>query len=85
MRVTRSGGFNRMDFEVLVDRLSDEQTCKSHLAAAIAWPLIESGGGCCSCATELVQKLQVARRELQLESTIAKPDDFGSSLMISPT
>lgn len=50
---------------------------KSHLAAAIGLALIENG---CRVlftrTTELVQKLQVARRELQLESAIAKLDKF---------
>ncbi|APO74760.1 IS21 family insertion sequence transposase IstB-like ATP-binding domain protein (plasmid) [Rhizobium etli 8C-3] len=50
---------------------------KSHLAAAIGLALIENGWRVLfSRTTELVQKLQVARRELQLESAIAKLDKF---------
>lgn len=50
---------------------------KSHLAAAIGLALIESGWRVLFMrTTELVQKLQVARRELQLESAIAKLDKF---------
>ncbi|MBV0893517.1 IS21-like element helper ATPase IstB [Paracoccus sp. Z118] len=50
---------------------------KSHLAAAIGLALIESGWRVLFArTTDLVQKLQVARRELQLEAAIAKLDKF---------
>ncbi|WP_259664110.1 MULTISPECIES: IS21-like element helper ATPase IstB [Rhizobium] len=50
---------------------------KSHLAAAIGLALIENGWRVLFMrTTELVQKLQVALRELQLESAIAKLDKF---------
>jgi DNA replication protein DnaC len=50
---------------------------KSHLAAAIGLALIENGRRVLfTRTTDLVQKLQVARRELQLESAIAKLDKF---------
>ncbi|XKM38241.1 IS21-like element helper ATPase IstB (plasmid) [Rhizobium ruizarguesonis] len=50
---------------------------KSHLAAAIGLALIENGWRVLfTRTTDLVQKLQVARRELQLESAIAKLDKF---------
>lgn len=50
---------------------------KSHLAAAIDLALIENGWRALfTRTTDLVQKLQVARRELQLESAIAKLDKF---------
>lgn len=50
---------------------------KSHLAAAIGLALIENGWRVLfTRTTDLVQKLQVARRELQLESVIAKLDKF---------
>ncbi len=50
---------------------------KSHLAAAIGLMLIENGWrGLFTRTTDLVQKLQVARRELQLEAAIAKLDKF---------
>lgn len=50
---------------------------KSHLAAAIGLALIENGWRVLFMrTTELVQKLQVARRELQLASAIAKLDKF---------
>lgn len=50
---------------------------KSHLAAAIGLALIENGWRVLfSRTTDLVQKLQVARRELQLEAAIAKLDKF---------
>ena len=50
---------------------------KSHLAAAIGLALIENGWRVLfTRTTDLVQKLQVARRELQLESAIEKLDKF---------
>ncbi|ATW03360.1 MAG: IS21-like element helper ATPase IstB [Parasphingorhabdus sp.] len=50
---------------------------KSHLAAAIGLALIENGSRVMfTRTTDLVQKLQVARRELQLEAAIAKLDKF---------
>jgi len=50
---------------------------KSHLAAAIGLALIENGWRVLfTRTTDLVQKLQVARRELQLEAALAKLDKF---------
>ena len=50
---------------------------KSHLAAAIGLALIENGWRVLfTRTTDLVQKLQVARRELALEAAIAKLDNF---------
>jgi len=50
---------------------------KSHLAAAIGLALIEKGWRVLFARTsDLVQKLQVARRELALESTLAKLDKY---------
>ncbi|WP_223428955.1 IS21-like element helper ATPase IstB [Tateyamaria pelophila] len=50
---------------------------KSHLAAAIGLALIENGWRVLfSRTTDLVQKLQVARRELQLEAALAKLDKY---------
>ena len=50
---------------------------KSHLAAAIGLGLIENGWRVLFArTTDLVQRLQVARRELALESTIAKLDKY---------
>lgn len=50
---------------------------KSHLAAAIGLALTENGWRVLfTRTTDLVQKLQVARRELQLEAAIAKLDKF---------
>jgi DNA replication protein DnaC len=50
---------------------------KSHLAAAIGFALVENGWRVLfTRTTELVQKLQVARRELILESAIAKLDKY---------
>ena len=50
---------------------------KSHLAAAIGLALLENGWRVLFArTTDLVQKLQVARRELQLENAIAKLDKF---------
>ncbi len=50
---------------------------KSHLAAAIGLGLIENGWRVLFArTTDLVQKLQVARRELALESVIAKLDKY---------
>jgi DNA replication protein DnaC len=50
---------------------------KSHLAAAIGLALVENGWRVLfTRTTDLVQKLQVARRELQLEAAIAKLDKF---------
>ena len=50
---------------------------KTHLAAAIGLALIEKGWRVLFARTsDLVQKLQVARRELALESTLAKLDKY---------
>lgn len=50
---------------------------KSHLAAAIGLALIENGWRVLfTRTTDLVQKLQVARRELNLEATINRLDRF---------
>ncbi len=50
---------------------------KSHLASAIGLALIENGWRTLFTRTsDLVQKLQVARRELSLESAIAKLDKY---------
>src|SRR5690554_6682722 len=50
---------------------------KSHLAAAIGLALIENGWRVLfTRTTDLVQKLQVARRELQLENAIDRLDRF---------
>ena len=50
---------------------------KSHLAAAIGLALIENGWRVLFTRTsDLVQKLQLARRELALEATIAKLDKY---------
>ncbi len=50
---------------------------KSHLAAAIGLGLVENGWRVLfSRTTDLVQRLQVARRELALESAIAKLDKY---------
>jgi DNA replication protein DnaC len=50
---------------------------KSHLAAAIGLALIENGWRVLFARTsDLVQKLQIARRELALEATIAKLDKY---------
>src|SRR5215467_6098657 len=50
---------------------------KSHLAAAIGLALVENGWRVLFMRTsDLVQRLQIARRELALESTIAKLDKY---------
>jgi DNA replication protein DnaC len=50
---------------------------KSHLAAAIGLALVENGWRVFfTRTTDLVQRLQVARRELTLESAIAKLDKY---------
>jgi DNA replication protein DnaC len=50
---------------------------KSHLAAAIGLALIENGWRVLFCRTsDLVQKLQIARRELALEAAIARLDKY---------
>jgi DNA replication protein DnaC len=50
---------------------------KSHLAAAIGLALVENGWRVLFMRTgELVQRLQIARRELSLESAIAKLDKY---------
>ena len=57
---------------------------KSHLAAAIGLALIENGWRVLFArTTDLVQKLQVARREIDLEAAINRLDRFESST-ISP-
>ena len=51
--------------------------CKSHLASAIGLALIENGYRVLfTRTTDLVQKLQQARRDLVLESALAKLDKF---------
>ena len=53
---------------------------KSHLASAIGLGLIENGWRVLFARTsDLVQKLQVARRELALEAAITRLDRFGRS------
>jgi DNA replication protein DnaC len=50
---------------------------KSHLAAAIGLALVENGWRVLFArTTDLVQKLQVSRRELALEAAIAKLDKY---------
>jgi len=50
---------------------------KSHLSAALGLALVENGWRVLfTRTTDLVQRLQVARRELALESTIAKLDNY---------
>lgn len=49
---------------------------KSHLAAAISTALIENGHRVLFTRTDLVQKLQAARRDLSLPGTLAKLDRF---------
>src|SRR6201985_1702318 len=50
---------------------------KSHLAAALGFALVEAGWGVLfTRTTDLVQRLQMARRELVLESAIAKLDKY---------
>jgi DNA replication protein DnaC len=50
---------------------------KSHLAAALGFALVENGWRVLfTRTTDLVQRLQIARRELLLEAAIAKLDKF---------
>jgi DNA replication protein DnaC len=50
---------------------------KSHLSAALGLALVENGWRVLFArTTDLVQRLQIARRELALESTIAKLDRY---------
>ena len=50
---------------------------KSHLAAALGFALVENGWRVLFVrTTDLVQRLQIARRELALEAAIAKLDKF---------
>src|SRR5215472_8841001 len=50
---------------------------KSHLAAALGFVLVENGWRVLfTRTTDLVQRLQIARRELALEAAIAKLDKF---------
>jgi len=60
---------------------------KSHLAAAIGLALVENGWRVLFTRTsDLVQRLQIARRELALESALAKLDKYRLLiLMTSPT
>ena len=52
-------------------------TGKSHLAAALGFALVENGWRVLfTRTTDLVQKLQLARRDLQLEAAIAKLDKY---------
>lgn len=50
---------------------------KSHLAAALGFALVENGWRVLfTRTTDLVQKLQIARRNLELESALAKLDKY---------
>lgn len=50
---------------------------KSHLSAALGYALVENGWRVLfTRTTDLVQKLQIARSELQLESALAKLDKY---------
>src|SRR6516164_8735818 len=50
---------------------------KSHLAAALGFALVENGWRVLfTRTTDLVQRLQIARRELALEAAIAKLDKY---------
>ena len=50
---------------------------KSHLAAALGFALVENGWRVLfTRTTDLVQRLQIARRELSLESAITKLDKY---------
>src|SRR5207302_3610560 len=50
---------------------------KSHLAAALGFALVENGWRVLfTRTTDLVQRLQIARRELALESAIARLDKY---------
>jgi DNA replication protein DnaC len=50
---------------------------KSHLGASLGLPLVENGWRVLyTRTTDLVQKLQTARRALQLEAAIAKLDKY---------
>ena len=52
-------------------------TGKSHLAAALSFALIENGWRVLFArTTDLVQRLQIARRELTLEAAIARLDKY---------
>jgi len=52
-------------------------TGKSHLAAALGFALVENGWRVLfTRTTDLVQRLQIARRDLTLEATIAKFDKY---------
>src|SRR6266478_6782463 len=52
-------------------------TGKSHLASALGFALVENGWRVLFArTTELVQRLQIARRELALEAAIAKLDKY---------
>ena len=52
-------------------------TGKSHLAAALGTALVDTGRGVLfTRTTDLVQKLQAARRDLALPATLAKLDRF---------
>jgi DNA replication protein DnaC len=52
-------------------------TGKSHLAAALGFALVENGWRVLfTRTTDLVQRLQIARRELTLEAAVAKLDKY---------
>jgi DNA replication protein DnaC len=52
-------------------------TGKSHLAAALGFALVENGWRVLFArTTDLVQRLQIARRELALEAAIARLDKY---------
>ena len=83
VRLVRSNLFYREakpHLRTLVDELFRQVPTgagKSHLSAAIGLALVENGWRVLFArTTDLVQRLQVARRELTLEATIAKLDRY---------
>src|SRR4051794_5466250 len=60
-------------------------TGKSHLAAALGFALVENGWRVLfTRTTDLVQRLQIARRELALEAAIAKLDKYHLLILDDP-
>src|SRR5205807_10272775 len=56
---------------------------KSHLAAALGFALVENGWRVLfTRTTDLVQRLQIARRELALESAIARLDKYHLLILV---
>ena len=72
-----AAGDSWLDQGANILRLGPPGVGKSHLSAALGLALVENGRRVLFIrTTDFVQRLQVARRDLQLEAAISKLDKF---------